>query len=335
MRGSSFIYRTCIRRRGTVLMPNFSFLNNCSNTSISQVKRFILLFKWRRGRIKKSVILPLALLILMSFFTETDAAVRTWTGAVNNNAHIAGNWSGGVVPASGDDVVFDGSASVDCKWNINPVLSSLSISPGYSGMVTVKAGLTMTGDISIEAGTLDAQLRTITVGGDWIYFSGTDTPLGDIDGDNDVDENDISAISLMIFDPATITYCSDMNFDGGTDILDVISALRVSNGIDGTRDCTGGVFQPGTGTVVFNGTDQTVFGDTVFYNLEKIASCSGDTLYFEAGSTQTILGRLTLEGASGCLLALESDIPDTQWNIDPQGTRNISFSSIKDRHCCD
>lgn len=278
-----------------------------------------------------SVILSVALLILMSFSTETDAVVRTWEGDVSNYAHIAGNWSGNAVPANGDDVVFDGSASVECKWNINPVLSSFSVSPGYSGLVTLQADLTMTGDIRIEAGTLDAQSKTITVGGDWIYFSGTDTPLGDIDGDDDVDGNDVLAILLMIFDPAAITYCSDMNFDGSTDILDVISALRVSKGIDGARECTGGVFKPGTGTVVFNGTgDQTVFGDTVFYNLEKISSCPGGALYFEAGSTQTILGRLTLEGASGCLLALESTIQDTQWNIDPQGTRNISFASIKD-----
>lgn len=262
----------------------------------------------------------------------TEVPKITWTGAINRDASNPGNWLGGVVPANGDNVVFGNSSSVNCIWDINPSLSSFSIYPGYSGTVTLNSDLTMTGDIRIEAGTLDARSRTITVGGNWIYVNGTNTPLGDTDGNGYVDGNDVSAMLLMIFDPGTVTQCTDMNFDGSVNILDVVSALRASNGSDGLRYCTGGLFKPGMSTVVLDGINQTISGDTVFYNLEKTAACPGDTLKFEAGSLQTILGRLTLKGSEGCLLALRSTQDGQPWYIDPQGTRNVSFASIKDMH---
>jgi len=50
----------------------------------------------------------------------------------------------------------------------------------------------------------------------------------------------------------------------------------------------------------------------------------------EAGSTQTILGTLTLQGNDSGKLLLRSSVPGTQWNIDPQGARNISFVDVQD-----
>ncbi|MCA1554456.1 MAG: hypothetical protein LC737_08760, partial [Chloroflexi bacterium] len=90
-----------------------------------------------------------------------------------------------------------------------------------------------------------------------------------------------------------------------------------------------GTFTHNSGTVVFNGTNQTISGSTNFNNLTKSVS-SADTLTFQAGSTQMISGALNLQGASGQLLSLRSSVSGTQWNINPQGTRTIQYLDVKD-----
>jgi hypothetical protein len=92
-----------------------------------------------------------------------------------------------------------------------------------------------------------------------------------------------------------------------------------------------GTFDYGTSTVILNGNDQTIYGDNTFYNLVKITTAAC-TLYFEAGSTQTILNNLVLQGASDNLLSLRSTQDVQYWYINPQGTRSVSFVEIKNMH---
>ncbi|MCK4918959.1 MAG: hypothetical protein KAS01_01080, partial [Candidatus Pacebacteria bacterium] len=83
------------------------------------------------------------------------------------------------------------------------------------------------------------------------------------------------------------------------------------------------------GTVILDGTSQSVIGNTNFYNLTKNVT-STDTLTFGNGTTQIIIGTMDLQGASGNLLSLRSDSTPIQWSIDPQGTRTISYLDVKD-----
>lgn len=91
-----------------------------------------------------------------------------------------------------------------------------------------------------------------------------------------------------------------------------------------------GTFTPFMNTVTLSGTNQTVSGNNTFYNLSKtIASAS--TLTLEAGKTQTIQNILTLRGLSSAVrLLLRSSLAGTQWNINPQGVRNINFLDVQD-----
>src|SRR5437660_4792808 len=95
---------------------------------------------------------------------------------------------------------------------------------------------------------------------------------------------------------------------------------------------SGGTFTHNSGTVVLNGTDQTLSGATTFNNLTKTVA-SAATLTFPSGAsnTQTVVGTLTLQGA-GQLLSLRSDVPGTQWQLDPQGTRTISYLDVQDSY---
>ena len=89
-------------------------------------------------------------------------------------------------------------------------------------------------------------------------------------------------------------------------------------------------FDPGSGTVNLTGGSQSLSGATTFNNLSKTAA-SAATLTFPAGVTQTILGKLTLKGADvSNRLALRSSSSPTQWQIDPQGTRDLAFLDVKD-----
>ncbi len=91
----------------------------------------------------------------------------------------------------------------------------------------------------------------------------------------------------------------------------------------------GGTINANGGTVNLNGTDQVIQGDTTFYNLTKTVS-SAYTLAFGAGSTTTVLGRLTLSGVGGGLLSLVSDSPGSPWFINSLGTTNVNYVNVSD-----
>jgi len=206
-----------------------------------------------------------------------------WTGAVDNDASNPGNWADNVLPQNGENILFDGSSSANCTWNINITPKLLVLSTGYGGTVTLNAALSMTGSLTVSGGVLALTNKALSVDGYLLI-----NPEGTIDGGS-----------------STITLTGNWSNNSGN-------------------------FNPGTSTVVFAGAGQKIFGSTTFYNLEKIAACPGDTLYFAKWSQQTILGRVTLKGTEGCLLALRSTEDGQPWYIDPQGTRNILYASIKD-----
>ncbi len=91
----------------------------------------------------------------------------------------------------------------------------------------------------------------------------------------------------------------------------------------------GGTFNANGGTVVLNGTNQFIIGDTTFYNLTKTVS-SGRTLAFAAGSTQTVLGKLTLQGSTSGLLRLVSTASGSPWHINAEGTTNVDYVNVSD-----
>ncbi|MBP7768694.1 fibronectin type III domain-containing protein, partial [Candidatus Woesebacteria bacterium] len=91
-----------------------------------------------------------------------------------------------------------------------------------------------------------------------------------------------------------------------------------------------GTFTHNNGTVDMNGVLSSVYGSTTFYNLTKTETVPS-SIYFEYGQTQTITGELTLSGVIGAPLALESTSGSGSfWNLDPQGTRSISYVTVND-----
>ena len=150
--------------------------------------------------------------------------------------------------------------------------------------------------------------------------------------------------SNMACDQLTIGGTASSTLIVGGNTLDVgtggiaIAANGTLTSGAGTIQCAGdwsnsGTFTAGTGTVVLDGTGQSMTGSNTFKNLNKTPS-EACTLEFAAGSTTTVSGTLTFNGASG-KLSLRSSSDGTRWNIDPQGTRSIQYVDVKDSYNID
>ncbi len=124
---------------------------------------------------------------------------------------------------------------------------------------------------------------------------------------------------------ASIVNASNVTISSGT-LTHSSGTFRVSG--DWTK-YSGATFTPGSNTVTLNGTNQTLSGSTTFYNLSKTVT-SADTLTFRANDTMTVTNTLTLQGSPNRLLSLRSTVPGTQWNIDPQSTRTLSYIDVED-----
>ncbi|MGD2279517.1 MAG: DUF2341 domain-containing protein, partial [Candidatus Omnitrophota bacterium] len=101
--------------------------------------------------------------------------------------------------------------------------------------------------------------------------------------------------------------------------------------VGGSFDNTEGVLNlTGTGTIIFDDASRisNILGDTIFYHFT--CTTASKQLFFEASSNTTVQGTLTLTGGSGTEVQLRSTEDGTQWNIDPQGARNVSYVDVKD-----
>ncbi|MFH1311994.1 MAG: YCF48-related protein [Candidatus Eisenbacteria bacterium] len=130
-------------------------------------------------------------------------------------------------------------------------------------------------------------------------------------------------------------------FTGGAGVIDINGTLTLSGGsftatsgamsVAGDFTHSGGTFSHNSGTVILDGTGQGVSGTTDFNHLTKTVTAA-DTLTFEAGSTQSIAGTVTLEGTDGNLLNLRSSSEGTRWNftVNAGAIKDISYVDVKD-----
>ena len=321
-------------------------------SDFGDTKKMIIRKQWNHN---KTAILGLIIIFLFGFALSANAATVTWTGGgADYLASNPANWSGNIKPQNGEDVIFD-STSKNCIWDLSITLASLSIKSGYTGKVTLSSNATLTiaknitwiggGGDNLASNSANWANNKAPQNGDNVVFDGANNCTWDIN---------ISPASLKLNTgySGAVTLNTDLTISGGLTIASGILNLNSKNlTIDGNMliDINGsfyatsstitvkgnwlnyGTFNPGTSTVILNGANQIIYGNTTFYNLTKTVT-TADTLYFQAGSTQTIANSLTLQGASSGLLALRSTQNGSYWYIDPQGMRNISYVDIKDMY---
>ena len=218
-----------------------------------------------------------------------------------------------------------------------------------SGKWTLQEALQAEGNLSIDAGTLDLNGKvlslnaasvfnnegTLLLDGDEVLTNFTaDTDSGIIEytgsgsyaslsGGNDYYDLVISGSGTFTAD-ADVTVANDFQQSAGT-----FNAPSGSMSIGGDFNHTAGNFIHNNGEMVFNGTDQSLNGSTVFYDFSK--SISG-SITFDSSACQTFEGILTLKGIDvENRLVLKSDIPGQQWQIDYQGNASdLSYLDVRD-----
>ncbi|GEM_PF-1840224 len=290
----------------------------------------------------------------------------TFTSASNVNTGtftVAGNLTSADVEIFGTAAItLDGTGTQninvtgdlpDGTFTINKASGTAVLTANFT------TGLDAAGqDLTLSGGTLDLNGFNLTVP-DVLTVGATETLQ--LEGGETVTTTTttLNTGSTVLYDgggtytglAAGDTY-SKLTFNGsGTWTLD--AALDVNGNLTitaGTLDVSGtnypvnvagnwsngGTFTPRSGTVVFDGTNQTLTGSTTFNNFTKTESTNDATdvtLTFDNTATQTINGTLTLDGLDADdRINLVSDSPGTQWDLvlGASATKAIDFVDVQD-----
>jgi len=137
-------------------------------------------------------------------------------------------------------------------------------------------------------------------------------------------ENNSDTLTTSILD--NLIVAGDVVITSGS--LDV-TAANYSITLGGDWINAGGTFNERSGSVIMNGTAQSITGGEAFFNLTKTVTVA-DTLTVSAGNTITVSNTATLKGAVGQLLTLQSDTPGSQFNVAFNGTTDLDYLSVSD-----
>ncbi len=117
-----------------------------------------------------------------TFNIGTDSGVRYWISSTGGNWNNANNWaliSGGIpaggVPLSTHTVIFDGNGVGASTINVNVSIATMTITSGYSGVITALSTttLTLSNSWTQAGGTVNLQGSSATISGNWSYTGGT------------------------------------------------------------------------------------------------------------------------------------------------------------------
>ncbi|HVZ88724.1 MAG TPA: LamG domain-containing protein [Polyangia bacterium] len=116
--------------------------------------------------------LTVAVAGLLATATPAGAATRTWIGTHSSNASDTQNWSGGVLPGAGDDVVLDGSTGNNpMVLDLNAItVNSITVQNGYTKAISPASSSITTVTI-----VTNLKLTPTTTGGSFQFPKGTTT----------------------------------------------------------------------------------------------------------------------------------------------------------------
>ena len=115
---------------------------------------------------------PGGTIILDPYFSGVE---RTWTAAADGIASNPARWTPVGVPATGDNITFDGSSTFNCNWNVEVTLGNFSMLTGYTGTVTPTVSFGCV-DYLIASGTYAGnQAKNLTCEGNYSRTGGTVT----------------------------------------------------------------------------------------------------------------------------------------------------------------
>ncbi len=199
--------------------------------------------------------------------------------------------------------------------------------PAGSTVDVASSSLNVSGNIDIN-GTMSVSTGSVSLSGSWnnagILTAGTGSTVSFTASSGTQTINSGGTTGNQDF--YNLTHASAGTLNVASNPIDINGSFTnsagtvLANGFSmnvGGNWTNAGTFTPGTNTVTFDGTGQTITGDTTFYNFYKVTG--SDTMTFAASSEQTITNSLTLQGTgSGTRLVLNSSSPPTRFKVNLQ-----------------
>lgn len=274
--------------------------------------------------------------------TISQGTLDAKTGATNTIT-VGSYWTNnGAFEARTGAVILNSTATVNVTSG-GDAFYDLSFD-GSTGTYLLADALDVNHDLMLNSGTLDINVSgnyLIHVGGDWLstgnFLARTGTVTFDATTGIPTITSNADPFYNLLFDDGgssrtfTLQDNLDVNgsltIDGGT--LDVNSSGEYTINIAGNWT-DNDTFTARSGLVIFDGDDQSVTTSETFYDLSKSVTVTG-TLTVAAGTTVTVGGALSLSGAPGQLLGLESDSGGSAFTFDVTGgTQTVTYVSVKD-----
>jgi len=233
--------------------------------------------------------------------------------------------------------ITPGSSTIDFSGSGTQTFTSAvslgSILHNGSGTLQLTGNLTLTGSFTNTSGTLDTTNRTLKVAGNWTWTAGTFVSTGStvqLDGGVQTLTSGGQAFNNLTHTAThTLTLADNLALTGAfTNSKGNLDATNRTLQVAGNWTWVAGTFDSIGSTVILTGINQLLSGNTTFFNLSKIVT-TADTLTFAAGSTQTIGGTLTLQGAAGNLLALRSSVAGKSWKLKALAGVSVQFADVQ------
>ena len=247
---------------------------------------------------------------------------------------------------SGDQDVDTGGS--DANHDFNNVTINNSGSTGSNNVQLDGNKLMVNGNVNITDGALTANNEDIEVTGTFevgddgvVSFEGTetftltpDTDSGTVWVNNTTSNSPYgnTFYNLLIIPGSTFTLPATIDVNGNLTISSGAGITTSGNDMTvGANWTNGGTFTHGSAAVTFDGAiAQSISGDTTFYDL-TISGGTERTVAINSGDTLTIDNSLSMNGASGAILAVEGGTSGSLATIAlGSSTESTSFLSLKD-----
>jgi autotransporter-associated beta strand protein len=255
------------------------------------------------------------------------------------------------------NAIFGGAGNVTVSGAITT--TSGSVTKDGAGTLTLSGNNTYTGTTTLINGTLVAN-TTNSIGNEaatntFIFRGGTLQATGTITSAStraftlasnatiDTNGNSVSIAGtvgsiggLTKSGAGTLTITGATTIGGNLTISDGTFVAPTTMTLNGDFS-NSGTFTHSNGTLTIAPTNSTLTSNvlgssnTTFYNLTN--NTPGSTLQFKAGNTYTFANVLTLNGAEGNPVSINSDSSGAQWLMTLSGTSSITYLKVKDSGC--